>query len=162
MVGFWRVGDCAAAIITWLPPCVCLCLSETGQLKIFVKWENKPRFILVTDQSALREKRFYFCTKWCRWKKKACEWELLRHVFKFTNHNSYHIFSWCLQPCIERPRQVSIVHKPQRSFLRSVIFCWTAGKLPYTAIRTPTVRCRQRETSITNKEVSHASKQINV
>lgn len=49
---------------------MCLRLSEVGQLKYFVKWENKPWFILVTDQGALHEKRFYFCTKWCRWKKK--------------------------------------------------------------------------------------------
>lgn len=42
---------------------VCLRLSEVGQLKCFVKWENKPWFILVTDQGALHEKSFYFCTK---------------------------------------------------------------------------------------------------
>lgn len=113
-LAFSWIGDCVTAVIHH----VWLWLSEMGHWKSFVKWEIKPWFILVTDQDALHEKRFYFCTKWCRWKKKkACGWELL------LNHDSYHIFSRCLQLCIEWPRQVSIlVHKLRRSFLCSLIF----------------------------------------
>lgn len=156
-LAFSWVGDCVTAVIHH----VWLWLSEMGHWKSFVKWEIKPWFILVTDQDALHEKRFYFCTKWCRWKKKkACGWELL------LNHDSYHIFSRCLQLCIEWPRQVSIlVHKLRRSFLCSLIFFffyWTAGKLPYGSICTTTVCCSNEKHLYTNKEASHASKQINV